>query len=133
MPIIQINLVCDGTMALVAMGQKKMFTRPLAAFFHFFIYVGFILINVEVLEILIDGLFGTHRVFAQPLGNIYDVTIGFFELLAFMVIVGCVVFLIRRMAGQPKRLASKDLDGQPRKHAFAILFIEIILMKALLI
>src|SRR5688572_28738327 len=84
------------TMALVARGQTKMTKRPVAAFFHFLIYGGFILINVEILEIMVDGIFGTHRVFAPFLGVVYDYMIGFFEILALAVLVACVVFLGRR-------------------------------------
>ena len=78
----------------VALGQSKMVTRPVAGFFHIIVYAGFILINIEVLEIMIDGLFGTHRVF-HFLGPLYNVAIGFFEILAFLVLSSCVVFLIR--------------------------------------
>ncbi|MEY3965087.1 MAG: hypothetical protein RL263_256, partial [Bacteroidota bacterium] len=80
----------------VAMGQSKMVRRPVAGFFHILIYAGFVLINIEVLEILLDGLLGTHRLFAAPLGKIYNFAIGFFEILAFGVILACVVFLGRR-------------------------------------
>ena len=79
------------TMLRVAFGQSKMGTKPVAAFFHFIIYVGFVLINIEVLEILIDGIFGTHRALSF-FGSIYNIAIGFFEILAFGVLVACVVF-----------------------------------------
>ncbi|MFM7823394.1 MAG: Fe-S oxidoreductase, partial [Bacteroidota bacterium] len=84
------------TMFRVALGQSKMVTRPVAGFFHIIIYAGFIIINIEVLEIIIDGLFGTHRIFAKPLGPIYDFLIASFEILAFLVVVACVVFFARR-------------------------------------
>lgn len=120
-------------MALMALGQKRMFDRPLAAVFHFFIYAGFILINLEVLEIFIDGLLGTHRIFEKPLDEFYYFLIGFFEVLALAVLIGCVVFLIRRYIGKIPRLVHKDLDGFPVKDATAILIIEIVLMTAVLI
>src|SRR6187402_3020552 len=83
------------TMIRVALGQSKMVVRPIAGILHIFVYVGFIIINIEVLEIIIDGLFGTHRVFA-PLGVLYNILIGSFEILAILVLVGVITFLIRR-------------------------------------
>src|ERR1700759_2002367 len=73
-------------MAKVALGQSKMTKRPLAAVMHFFIYVGFVIINIEVLEIMIDGIFGSHRIFSRPLGNLYGMLIGGFEILAVLVV-----------------------------------------------
>src|ERR1700712_5884984 len=83
------------TMAKVALGQTKMVKRPFAAVLHFFVYVGFIIINLEVMEIMIDGVFGSHRVFSKPLGGLYNLLIGSFEVLALLVLVSCVVFLCR--------------------------------------
>jgi ferredoxin len=114
------------------MGQSKMVKRPVAGFFHILIYVGFVLINIEVLEILIDGLLGTHRFFAHYLGSIYDVAIGFFEVLAFGVVVACVVFLARRFVTKVPRLQMNELKGWPMKDATIILVVEIVLMGALL-
>jgi formate hydrogenlyase subunit 6/NADH:ubiquinone oxidoreductase subunit I len=119
-------------MLWVAMGQSKMVKRPVAGFFHILIYVGFVLINIEVLEILIDGLLGTHRFFAHYLGSIYDVAIGFFEVLAFGVVVACVVFLARRFVTKVPRLQMNELKGWPMKDATIILVVEIVLMAALL-
>lgn len=119
-------------MLWVAMGQSKMVKRPVAGFFHILIYVGFVLINIEVLEILIDGLLGTHRFFAHYLGSIYDVAIGFFEILAFGVVVACVVFLARRFVIKVPRLQMNELKGWPMKDATIILVVEIVLMGALL-
>ena len=87
-------------MTLVALGQKKMFTRPFPALMHLFVYVGFVLINIEVIEMLVDGAAGTHR-FLSILDyydsfHLYTFLIGLFEILAFLVTLGCVVFLIRR-------------------------------------
>jgi len=116
----------------VAMGQSKMVKRPVAGFFHILIYLGFVLINIEVLEIMIDGLFGTHRFFAHYIGAIYDVAIGFFEILAFGVILACVVFLLRRYVAKTPRLQMPELKGWPMKDATIILVVEIVLMGALL-
>jgi heterodisulfide reductase subunit C len=113
---------------LLAFGQKKMFRNPTVAILHFFVYAGFIIINIEVLEIILDGIFGTHRLFASPLGSFYDFLINSFEILAVLVIIGCVVFLIRRNIIKLKRFISKDLDGWPRSDANYILITEIILM-----
>lgn len=120
-------------MALMALGQKKMFDRPLAAVFHFFIYAGFILINLEVLEIFVDGALGTHRVFERYLGDFYFFLIGFFEILAFAVLGGCVVFLFRRYVARVPRLVHSDLQGFPVKDATLILVVEIVLMGAVLL
>ena len=113
---------------LLAFGQKKMFRNPLVAVMHFIIYAGFIIINIEVLEIGLDGLFGTHRLFLGTLGSFYTFTIDFFEILAFGVLSVCVVFLIRRNILKLKRFISHDLDGWPRSDANYILITEIILM-----
>ena len=113
---------------LLAFGQKKMFKNPLVAVLHFFVYAGFIIINIEVLEIVLDGIFGTHRLFAKPLGGFYAFLINAFEVLAVLVTLGCVIFLIRRNIIKLKRFISKDLDGWPRSDANYILITEIILM-----
>src|SRR6201991_5362110 len=84
------------TMAKIALGQTKMVKRPFAAVMHFFIYVGFVIINIEVLEILIDGVSGSHRIFSKALGGLYGFLIGGFEVLAVLVLVACITFLIRR-------------------------------------
>jgi heterodisulfide reductase subunit C len=107
-----------------------MFAKPLVAILHFIIYVGFIIINLEVLEILIDGIFGTHRIFAQPLGNLYRYLINSFEVLAFLVIVVCIVFLLRRNVLKIKRFNQPELNGWPRSDANFILITEIILNAA---
>ena len=120
-------------MLLLAFGQKKMFRNPTVAVMHFIIYAGFIIINVEVLEIALDGIFGTHRLFLEPLGSLYGFVINFFEILALAVILVCVVFLSRRNILKLKRFISKDLDGWPRSDANYILISEIILMSLFLI
>jgi heterodisulfide reductase subunit C len=113
---------------LLAFGQKKMFRNPLVAVLHFFVYAGFIIINIEILEIILDGLLGTHRLFAGPLGSLYRFLINSFEILAVLVIIGCAIFLVRRNILKLKRFINKDLDGWPRSDANYILITEIILM-----
>ncbi len=113
---------------LLAFGQKKMFRNPLVAVMHFVIYAGFIIINIEVLEIFLDGIFGTHRLFLPSLGGFYTFVINFFELLAIGVLTVCIIFLLRRNVLKLKRFISKDLNGWPRSDANYILITEIILM-----
>jgi heterodisulfide reductase subunit C len=117
---------------LLALGQKKMFRNPLVAVMHFFVYAGFIIINIEVLEIVLDGIFGTHRLFAQYLGSFYNFLINAFEVLALLVLVSCAIFLVRRNIVKLKRFISKDLDGWPRSDANYILITEIVLMSLFL-
>jgi heterodisulfide reductase subunit C len=119
-------------MAKVALGQTKMTKRPVAAIMHFFIYVGFIIINLEVLEIMIDGLFGSHRIFSKPLGSLYGLLIGGFEILAVLVLVACVVFLARRNIVRLKRFRGTEMTQWPKSDANYILLIEICLMAAFL-
>lgn len=124
-----------GNMILFALGQKKMFHRPVVGILHFVVYAGFILINLEVAEIVLDGVLGTHRLFAPFLGSFYTFLINFFEFLAVGVIVVCVVFLIRRNITKVERLQESrhiELAGFPIKDANAILVTEIILMFAVL-
>ncbi|WP_423735761.1 4Fe-4S dicluster domain-containing protein [Chitinophaga caseinilytica] len=117
-----------NNLLLLAFGQKKMFRNPLVAVLHFFVYAGFVIINLEILEIMIDGLAGTHRIFAPVLGPVYPVLIGCFEILAVLVAVSCAIFLIRRNILKLKRFISHDLDGWPRSDANYILITEIVLM-----
>ncbi len=113
---------------LLALGQKKMFKNPLVAVMHLIIYAGFIIINIEVLEIILDGVLGTHRLFAPYLGNLYNWLINVFEILALGVLLVCVVFLTRRNILKIKRFISKDLKGWPASDANYILITEIVLM-----
>ena len=113
---------------LLAFGQKKMFKNPLVAFLHLIIDAGFIIINVEVLEIVIDGITGKHRVFLPYIGSFYTYFINVFEILAFGVTVVCVIFLVRRNVLYIKRLSSNDLAGWPKTDANLILVVEIVLM-----
>lgn len=117
---------------LLAFGQKKMFRNPLVAVLHFLVYAGFIIINIEVLEIVLDGVFGTHRLFARPLSGFYTFLINAFEVLALLVLSACLIFLVRRNILKLKRFISKDLDGWPRSDANYILITEIILMSLFL-
>lgn len=117
---------------LLAFGQKKMFKRMTPAILHFFVYAGFVIINVEILEIILDGIFGTHRLFAPYLGGLYYVLIGCFEILAALVLISCAIFLVRRNILKLKRLNQGELDGWPKTDANAILATEIILMGLLL-
>lgn len=117
---------------LIALGQKKMFKKPVPAFLHLLIYVGFVLINLEVLEIVIDGIFGTHRIFAPYLGNFYGFLINFFEFLALGVLLSCVFFLVRRNILKIGRFHKVEMIGWPSLDANLILVIELLLMLAIL-
>ena len=119
-------------MAMIALGQSKMVKRPVAGILHIFVYVGFVIINIEVLEIMIDGLVGTHRVFSF-LGALYDVLIGSFEVLAFLVLVSVIIFLIRRNIIKLKRFIHSDLKGWPKSDANYILYFEVALMSLFLL
>ncbi len=114
-------------MTRIALGQTKMVVRPIAGLMHLIVYVGFIIINIEVLEIIIDGLLGTHRIFA-PLGRLYNVLIASFEILALLVIVAVVVFWVRRNVLRLQRFIKPEMKGWPKNDANWILYIELILM-----
>ena len=118
---------------LMAFGQKRMFDKPLVAILHFAVYAGFVIINIEIFEIILDGIFGTHRLFAPYLGNVYTFVIDFFEVLAFLVLAACIVFLIRRNIVHVRRLTMKELNGWPKNDANYILCFEIVLMSLFLI
>ena len=119
-------------MLLVAFGQKKMFKNFIPAFLHLFVYVGFLVINLEVLEFVIDGLAGTHRIFAPYLGSFYTVLMNIFEFLAVAVLVSCVIFLIRRNIVKVERFQLAEMTKWPRMDANLILMTEVILMIAIL-
>lgn len=122
-----------GTMARVAMGQSKMTKRPVAAVLHFFVYLGFIIINIELIEIIIDGIFGTHRFLFSVIGEAgYSFFTATLEILALLVITGVVIFFIRRNFYGVKRLTMKELMGWPKEDANWILIIEFALMTAFL-
>ena len=115
-------------MIRLAFGQSKMFDKPIVGILHFIVYVAFILINIELLEIVIDGVLGTHRFLAPYMGSFYNFLIAFFELLAFAVIISVSVFWIRRNCLKIKRFLSNDLKGWPKNDANYILYIEVVLM-----
>lgn len=119
------------TMLRVAFGQSKMVSRPLPAILHFFVYVGFVIINLEVLEIIIDGAAGTHRVFSF-LGGFYDFLISAFEVLAILVLTGCLIFFLRRNVARVKRFHYREMTKWPKSDANIILIAEILLMAAFL-
>ncbi|WP_324027985.1 (Fe-S)-binding protein [Maribacter sp. BPC-D8] len=114
-------------MAKIALGQSKMVVRPIAGALHIIVYVGFVIINIEVLEIILDGIFGTHRMFAV-LGPVYDFLIGSFEVLALLVIIAVVVFWFRRNVIKLKRFFKPEMEGWPKKDGNFILYIELVLM-----
>ena len=118
---------------LMAFGQKRMFDKPLVALLHFAVYAGFIIINIEILEIILDGIFGTHRMFAPYLVSFYSFVINFFEVLAFLVLTACIIFLLRRNIIRVRRLNMPELNGWPKSDANYILLFEIVLMTLFLI
>ncbi|SNR52573.1 4Fe-4S dicluster domain-containing protein [Lutibacter agarilyticus] len=119
-------------MVMIALGQSKMVKRPISGILHIIVYVGFIIINIEVIEIIIDGLFGTHRVL-RFLGGFYSFLIGSFEILAFLVLVSVIVFWIRRMVLRIPRFWNKEMKGFPKNDALYILYFEMILMSLFLL
>jgi len=119
-------------MARIAFGQSKMVKKPVSGFLHVIVYVGFIIINIEVLEIIIDGLFGTHRIFSF-MGGFYDVLIASFEILALLVLIGVIVFWIRRNVLNIYRFLSRELKGWPKNDANYILYFEMVLMTLFLV
>ncbi len=116
----------------IALGQSKMVKRPIAGLLHIIVYVGFIIINIEVLEIIIDGLFGTHRVLSS-LGGFYSFLIGSFEILAVLVLVAVIIFWIRRMILRIPRFWNKEMKGFPKNDALYILYFEMVLMTLFLV
>ncbi|MBO6531962.1 MAG: (Fe-S)-binding protein [Muricauda sp.] len=114
-------------MARIALGQTKMVVRPIAGIMHVIVYVGFIIINIEVLEIILDGLLGTHRLFS-PLGSVYNFLIGSFEILALLVIVAVIVFWVRRNIIRIQRFIKPEMKGWPKTDGNLILYIELVLM-----
>ncbi|MCK0134723.1 (Fe-S)-binding protein [Arenibacter sp. S6351L] len=116
-----------NNMFRIALGQTKMVVRPIAGILHIIVYLGFIIINIEVLEIIIDGLFGTHRIFAF-LGGFYSFLIGSFEILALLVIIAVVIFWIRRNLIKLRRFLNPEMSGWPKKDGNLILYIELVLM-----
>lgn len=120
-------------MLRVAIGQSKMVRNPIAGVIHIFVYAGFIIINIEVIEIILDGILNKHRLFAPYTGNLYNILIGSFEILAIIVILGCAIFLIRRNILRLRRFHLKEMTRWPKTDANIILTTEIFLMSAFLI
>ncbi|MBE9490462.1 MAG: (Fe-S)-binding protein [Bacteroidetes bacterium] len=119
-------------MAMIALGQSKMVRRPIAGVLHVIVYAGFIVINIEVLEIIIDGLIGTHRIFSS-VGNLYGLLIDIFEVLAVLVLVSVIIFWIRRMVIRIPRFWNKEMTKWPKNDALNILYFEMVLMSLFLI
>ncbi len=115
-------------MARIALGQSKMVRKPVSGFLHVIVYIGFVIINIEVLEIIIDGITGQHRIFAPYLGSLYNVLIGTFEILAFLVLVTVVIFWTRRNVMKIKRFMMGELNGWSKNDANLILYFEMVLM-----
>ncbi|CAL2085272.1 4Fe-4S dicluster domain-containing protein [Tenacibaculum sp. 190524A02b] len=120
-------------MAKIALGQYKMVRRPVSGILHIVVYIGFILINIEMLEIVIDGLFGTHRIFSKPLGAFYGFLIGNFEVLAALVLISVIIFWFRRNIEKVKRFWNKEMEGWPKNDGNIILYFEMVLMTLFLV
>ena len=121
-------------MAMIALGQSKMVKRPVSGFFHIIVYVGFVIINIEVLEIIIDGLFGTHRIGLSILPeSLYGFLIGTFEVLAALVFIAVIIFWIRRNVIKLKRFMSSEMSGWPKNDGNIILYFEMVLMTLFLV
>ena len=119
-------------MTMLALGQSKMVRRPVSGIMHIIVYVGFVIINIEVLEIIIDGLFGTHRIFSS-VGSLYGFLIGSFEILAVLVLIAVIVFWIRRMVIRVPRFWKGEMTSWPKNDALYILYFEMVLMSLFLI
>ena len=119
-------------MLRVALGQQKMLARPIVAVLHIVVYVGFLIINIELLEIITDGIFGTHRAFAG-LGASYNFLIASFEILAFLVIVSVVIFWVRRNILKIARFQKTELKGWAKRDASNILYAEMLMMTLFLL
>ena len=115
-------------MALIALGQKKMFTRPIPAILHFTLYAAFIITQIELLEIIVDGLFGTHRFFKTGLGGFYTFLISFIEILSLLALIATIAFLSRRNLLKLPRFNKAEMLGWPTKDANLILIMEIVLV-----
>ena len=118
-----------GNVVRIALGQSKMVVRPIPGLLHIFVYVGFIIINIELLEIIIDAIFGTHTVLSSVLPQgLYNFLIASFEILAFLVLVGVILFWTRRNIQKLKRFWAKEMKGWPKNDANFILYFEMVLM-----
>lgn len=117
-----------GNVFRIALGQSKMVDRPISGILHIIVYVGFVVINIELIEIVLDGLLGTHRLFAPYMGSMYNVLIATFEVFAALVLISVVIYWLRRNAIKIKRFWKPELKGWPKKDADYILYFELILM-----
>lgn len=120
------------TMLLVAFGQQKMFSRPIPALLHLMIYSAFVITQIELIEIIVDGLAGSHRIFREPLGGFYTFMVSFIEILSVLALIATVIFLSRRNLIKLPRLNMKEMKGWPKLDANLILFMEIILVLCIL-
>lgn len=116
------------TMGLVALGQKKMFTKPIPALLHLFLYAAFVITQIELIEIVFDGITGKHRAFRASLGGFYTFMVSFIEILSVLAFIGTVAFLSRRNLLKIPRLVKSELNGWPKLDANIILIMEIILI-----
>lgn len=117
-----------GNMARIALGQSKMVKRPIAGVLHVVVYIGFLLINIELLEIVVDGIAGTHRIFAPYLGGLYNLLIASFEIFAALVLVAVIIFWCRRNVIRLQRFWKDEMKGWPKLDADLILYFEVVLM-----
>ncbi len=117
-----------SNMFRIALGQSKMVNRPIAGILHIIVYVGFVLINIELIEIVLDGLLGTHRLFAPYMGSFYDLLIASFEILAALVLVSVIIFWLRRNVIRINRFWKDEMKGWPKMDADYILYFELVLM-----
>ena len=117
-----------SNMLRIAFGQSKMVVKPIAGVLHIIVYIGFIIINIELLEIVLDGILGTHRIFAQYLGKVYNYLIGSFELLALLVLISVISFWIRRNILKIERFWNPEMKNWPKKDADLILYFEVVIM-----
>ena len=115
-------------MAKIALGQGKLIKRPISGFLHVVVYIGFIIINIELLEIVLDGILGTHRLFSTYLGAVYGYLIGTFEFLAVSVLLAVFIFWTRRNVIKLKRFFGDNMNGWPKNDANIILYFEVVLM-----
>ena len=119
-------------MIKIAFGQSKMIDKPIVGLLHLIVYLGFLIINIELIEILVDGFAGTHRIFAPFLGSFYNFLIASFEVFAILVLASVIIFLARRNILNIKRFMSSEMKGWPKNDANIILYAEIILMSLFL-
>ena len=127
----QVQLRFKNMMRL-AFGQSKMVSRPIVGILHLIVYVGFIIINIELLEIILDGITGKHRIFAPYLGPFYNILIASFEILALLVLISVFFFWTRRNIVKIKRLLNPEMKGWPKQDANNILYFEVVLMLSLI-